>query len=109
MLSAPGLHPETVFGTLPGPPPRFSGALCLEDVVLLPMLVLTVVGVALLAGAPLLARYILRPDQDPVGMTRMLQALAVVLLIGALLIRPRNLETTAVPPPPDLAPATTND
>jgi hypothetical protein len=68
---------------------------------LLPMIALTALGVALLVGAPLVARLAKGRGSDHVGLTRILQAAGVVLLIGALLLRPRNLETTAVPPPPD--------
>ena len=65
------------------------------------MTVLTVAGLALLLTAPWIARVVNRRGQDSVGLTRILQVIAVVLLIGALFARPRNLATTAVPPPPD--------
>jgi hypothetical protein len=68
--------------------------------VLLPMIASTVLGLALLVGAPLIARLATGRGRDPVGLTRILQAAGVVLLIGALLLRPSTLET-AVPPPPD--------
>src|SRR5690606_16690836 len=55
---------------------------------------LAVVGLALLFGAPLLARLVLR-RADTVALTRILQAVAVVLLLGALLVRPHNPETAA--------------
>lgn len=61
---------------------------------------LAVAGLALLLGAPLLARLGFR-HADPVALTRLLQAVAVVLLVGALLVRPHNPETAAFPPPPD--------
>ena len=67
---------------------------------LLPMIVLTALGVALLLSAPLIARVVTRGG-DSVGLTRILQVVAVALLVGALFLRPRNLDTTAVPPPPD--------
>ena len=69
---------------------------------LLPMIVLTVIGVGLLLTAPLIARIAIGRDRDSVALTRILQVIAVACLVGALLTRPRNLETTAVPPPPDL-------
>lgn len=66
------------------------------------MVVSTLFGVSLLVGAPLVARMVRGPGNDPVGLTRILQLVGVILLIGALLVRPSNPETTAVPPPPDL-------
>lgn len=69
------------------------------------MVVLAVAGIALLLGAPLIARVIAGRGNDPIALTRLLQAVAVVLLIAALLLRPSNPETSAVPGPPDAAPA----
>ncbi|MEX2582724.1 MAG: hypothetical protein WD766_05600 [Gemmatimonadota bacterium] len=68
---------------------------------LLPMIVLGALGIALLLSAPLLARLVVGRQGDPVGLTRIIQVVAVALLVGALFARPRNLDTTAVPPPPD--------
>ena len=64
------------------------------------MLVLAVGGIALFIAAPFLARLLVR-GADPVGTTRIIQVVAVVLLIGALFLRPQNDETAAFPPPPD--------
>ena len=69
---------------------------------LLPMIVLTVIGVAFLVSAPLIARIVVGKNRDAVALTRILQMIGVACLIGALLTRPRNLDTSAVPPPPDL-------
>lgn len=62
------------------------------------MLTLLVLGVGLLLGAPRLAR-IARRGQDPGGLTRIIQAVAVVILVIALLTMPRSPESTAFPPP----------
>lgn len=70
---------------------------------LLPMIVLTVLGVMLLLSAPWLARTVMGEGSDPVALTRILQATAVLLLLIALLVRPWNPATTAFPPPPDAA------
>jgi hypothetical protein len=66
------------------------------------MIVLTVIGLALLLSAPLIARIAVGRDRDSVALTRILQVIGVACLLGALLTRPRNLDTTAVPPPPDM-------
>ncbi len=68
------------------------------------MLSLAVAGFVLLLGAPLIARVFSGRKGDPVGLTRILQVIAIGLLIAALLAMPYNPETTAIPPPPD-APA----
>jgi hypothetical protein len=65
------------------------------------MLVLAAAGIALFIGAPFVARLVVGRDRDPVGTTRIIQVVAVVLLIGALFLRPHNDETAAFPPPPD--------
>lgn len=67
------------------------------------MIVLLVLGLALLFAAPWLARTVVRRG-DPVGLTRIIQAVAVVLLVVALLVAPRSPETSAFPPPPDRPP-----
>jgi hypothetical protein len=69
--------------------------------VLLPMIALIATGLLLLIGAPLISRIVRGRGTDTVGLTRILQAVAIVLLVVALVIRPRNIETSAVPPPPD--------
>ena len=68
------------------------------------MLVLVGAGIALFIAAPLVARMIVGRAGDPVGTTRVIQVVAVVLLIGALFLRPHNDETAAFPPPPDTPP-----
>ena len=65
------------------------------------MLVLAGLGIALLIGAPLVARLIMRGDKDPVALTRALQVLAIILLVSALFLRPSNPDTSAIPAPPD--------
>ena len=65
------------------------------------MIVLVVAGIALFIGAPLVARLLVGRGGDPVGTTRIIQVIAVVLLIGALFLRPHSDETAAFPPPPD--------
>ena len=65
------------------------------------MIVLAVVGIGLLFTAPLLARLILGRKRDYVALMRMIQVVAVALLIAALIVSPYNRETTATPPAPD--------
>lgn len=65
------------------------------------MIGLGVLGIALLLVAPLIARAMVGRDGDPTGTTRVLQGIAVVLLLAALLFRPHQDETAAFPPPPD--------
>ncbi len=63
------------------------------------------IGVGLLLAGPLLARMVVgrRPGGgDPVGMARVLQALAVVLLVTALLLRSGH-KVSAFGPAPDEA------
>jgi len=66
------------------------------------MLGLVGLGIVLFLAAPFVARAVGGRGSDPVGLTRILQVVAVVLMIGALLIRPHSDETAAFPPPPDL-------
>lgn len=62
------------------------------------MIGLIVLGLVLLFAAPWLARLVIR-DRDPVALTRMIQAVAIIVLVVALLISPRSPESTAFPPP----------
>ena len=64
------------------------------------MLVLVGAGIALFIGAPAIARLLVRGG-DPVGTTRVIQVVAVVLMVSALFLRPHSDETAAFPPPPD--------
>ncbi len=64
---------------------------------------LAAVGLALLIGGPLLARMVVgrRPGGgDPVGLARVLQVLAVVLLAASLLLRSGGKGPSAFGPPP---------
>ncbi len=65
------------------------------------MIVLVLAGIALFVSAPLLGKLMMRGKRDPVALVRILQLVGIILLVTALLIRPYNRETTAVPPPPD--------
>lgn len=58
-------------------------------------------GIALFIGAPVLARLFLGRDTDRVALTRVLQAIGVILLVAALVLAPYNPDNTAVPPPPE--------
>lgn len=69
---------------------------------LLPTLVLALGGIALFLLAPLIARLAMR-GRDPMALTRILQLVAVLMLVGALFIKPYNPDNTAIPPPPDMA------
>lgn len=69
------------------------------------MIGLVVLGLLLLFAAPALARLIIR-DRDPVALTRMIQAFAIILLVVALLVSPRSPESTAFPPPAEGPPGT---
>lgn len=66
------------------------------------MIGLAALGVLLLLVAPLLGRLIVGREGDPIGITRILQGVAVVILLAALLFRPHQEETAAFPPPPDM-------
>lgn len=66
------------------------------------MIGLAALGVILLVVAPFLARLIVGREGDPIGITRILQGVGVILLLGALLFRPHQEETAAFPPPPDM-------
>jgi hypothetical protein len=65
------------------------------------MLVLIILGIGLLLGGSLIARVVRGRGNDPVALARILQAVGIILLLAALFTRPKNLDTTAVPPPPD--------
>lgn len=65
------------------------------------MIVLIATGLFLLVAAPLISRVVRGRGSDTVGLTRILQAVAIAILIVALVVRPRNSETAAVPPAPD--------
>jgi hypothetical protein len=63
------------------------------------------IGVVLLIAGPLLARLLVgrrAGGGDPVGLARVLQAFAVVLLVTALLLRSGH-KVSAFGPPPDEA------
>jgi amino acid transporter len=64
------------------------------------MIGLVVLALVLLFAAPALARLVIR-DRDPVALTRMIQVVAIILLVVALLVSPRSPESTAFPPPPE--------
>lgn len=68
---------------------------------LVAMVVLAIAGLALLITAPVLAKAVVGRERDPMAITRVLQILAVALLVGALFARPYNPETAAVPPSPN--------
>ncbi|HET8656797.1 MAG TPA: hypothetical protein VFL93_14840 [Longimicrobiaceae bacterium] len=65
------------------------------------MLILLVLGIGLLLGAPLLVRMAAPARRDPVALVRLLQVVGVLLLVLALLARPHDTSTSAFPPPPD--------
>ena len=67
------------------------------------MLGLGGLGLILLLVAPLIGRLVAGREGDSRGATRILQGVAVVLLIAALIFRPHQQETAAFPPPPDAA------
>jgi hypothetical protein len=58
-------------------------------------------GLALLLGAPVVSHFLARRGRDVVALTRILQVIGLVLLISALLIRPYDPATRAVPAPPE--------
>jgi hypothetical protein len=63
------------------------------------MIALGTLGLLLLFGGPLLARWVLRGSRDPVGMGRLLQLVGILLLVAAVMLRPHNPATAAFPPP----------
>ena len=70
------------------------------------MLVLTLLlgvsGAALLLAGPFVARLVVRRG-DPMGLGWVLQAVGILLLVAALLVRPHNPDNAAFPPPPEAA------
>lgn len=72
-----------------------------EASMLAPMLFLGCAGLLLLVAAPLLARFVVGVNGDPVGLRLILWAVAVVLLVLALLVRPHDDRTAVFPPSPD--------
>lgn len=65
------------------------------------MIILGVVGIALFLAARLIARIVVGGNGDPTGLTRVIQGVAVILVVVALVFRPYQEETAAFPPPPD--------
>lgn len=66
------------------------------------MLALAIPGLIMLLTGHLIARLVVRAG-DPIALTRMLQLVGILLLVAALLARPRNPQTAAFPPAPDAA------
>jgi uncharacterized membrane protein YdcZ (DUF606 family) len=64
------------------------------------MLLLGGLGVAMIAAAPLIGR-LLRRGGDPIALVRAVQLVGFVLLVVALVARPYNPTTSAVPSSPD--------
>jgi uncharacterized membrane protein YtjA (UPF0391 family) len=58
-------------------------------------------GLLLFLAAPLIARAVVGSAGDPVGITRILQVIGVLLMVVALVFRPHSPDTAAFPPPPD--------
>lgn len=69
------------------------------------MIGLILLGLVLLFAAPWLARLMTR-GRDPVALTRVLQAVGIIVLVVALLISPRSPQSTAFPPPVEGPPGT---
>ena len=65
------------------------------------MLILIAAGIALFLAAPVIGRLV-AGGGDPVAVTRIVQVLAVLLMLVALVFRPHRDDTAAFPPPPDL-------
>lgn len=65
------------------------------------MLGLVGAGILLFFAAPLISRALVRGG-DPTGLARIIQVVAVILMVVALVFRPHSDETAAFPPPPDL-------
>lgn len=66
------------------------------------MFILIAAGLALFLAAPVIGRLVVGREGDPVGVTRIVQVIAVVLMVVALVFRPHRDETAAFPPPPDM-------
>ena len=58
-------------------------------------------GIVLFFAAPMIGRAVVRGG-DPTGLARIIQVVAVVLMVVALLFRPHSTETAAFPPSPDM-------
>lgn len=65
------------------------------------MLGLAALGLALLGGGTALVWHSRRRGAERVALGRVLQAVGVGLLVGALLVRPHHPGTAAFPPTPD--------
>jgi hypothetical protein len=72
-----------------------------EKIVFALMIGMIGVGLVLFLAAPLIARAVVRGRGDPVGITRILQVVGVILMFAALIFRPHSPDTAAFPPPPD--------
>jgi hypothetical protein len=64
------------------------------------MVVLGSLGILLLVGAPFAGHLLSRTGRDVVGLIRILQVVGIVLLVLALLVRPYDSTTRAIPTPP---------
>ena len=73
-----------------------------ETIVLGLMLTLIAAGIALFLAAPFIGRLVVGEEGDPVAVTRVVQVVAVLLMVVALVFRPHRDDTAAFPPPPDL-------
>ncbi len=66
------------------------------------MLALALPGLVMLLAGHWIARLVVRKG-DRIALARVLQLVGILLLVAALLARPRNPQTAAFPPPPDAA------
>lgn len=64
------------------------------------MLGLLAIGLILLFTSPWISKLLMR-GRDPGALTRILQVVAFVMIVVALLLWPRAPESTAFPPPPE--------
>jgi len=65
------------------------------------MIALALAGIVLIVIAPFGVRLAVGRKGDPTVWIRIVQLVGFVLLVGALIARPYNPDTAAVPPPPD--------